>query len=72
MSFILDPMTTKLLRGMCKDGEYIVEKGFDDRMAGSQGMCMPIDNGAAARMQEQQAQLHQNLQRCGSSGQINF
>jgi len=41
-------MTTKLLRGMCKDGEYIVEKGFDDRRAGSQGMCMPIDNGAAA------------------------
>jgi hypothetical protein len=33
---------------------------------------MPIGNGAAERMQEQQAWLHQNLQRRGSSGQINF
>jgi hypothetical protein len=55
ISFILDPMTTKLLRGACNDGEYIVEKGFNDGRAGSQGMCMPIDNSAAARMQEQQA-----------------
>jgi hypothetical protein len=65
-------MTTKLLRGACNDGEYIVEKGFNDGRAGSQGMCIPIDNSASAKMQEQQARLHQNLQRCGSSGQINF
>jgi hypothetical protein len=37
----------------------IMTKGLDDRRAGTQGMCMPIGNGAAARMQEQQAQRYQ-------------
>ena len=47
-------------------------KGLNDRRAETQGTCMPISNGDAERMQEQQARLHQNLQRRGSSSQINF
>jgi hypothetical protein len=39
----------------------IMIKGLDDRRAGTQGTCMPIGNGAAAKMQEHQARFHQNL-----------
>ena len=48
------------------------QKGLNDRRAGTQGTCMPIGNGAAERMQEQQARLHQHLQHHVSSDQINF
>ena len=43
------PMTKPSYRGVLMDGNYTVEKGFNDWVAGSQETRMPIDNSAAVR-----------------------
>jgi hypothetical protein len=51
----MDSLAMNFCRGMCKLMNNIMIKGLDDQRAETQGTCMPIGNGAAERMQEQQA-----------------
>ena len=49
ISFILDPMATKFLRGVCKYINDVLLKGFIISLAGSTGNTVAVNNSAAGR-----------------------
>jgi len=56
ISFILNPIDTKFLRGVCRDMKHAVVERHGHWIIGTTGICMPISSSAAARFLGQQAQ----------------
>jgi hypothetical protein len=55
ISFILDPMATKIYRGVCNYMILMWFNGIDKQRCGLPGTCMPIGSSAAAWLHGQQA-----------------
>jgi hypothetical protein len=56
ISYILNPIATKFLGGMCKDVKHSVVEGHGHWSNGTMRTCMSNVSSAAARFQGQRAQ----------------